>query len=160
MLLIFVADQATKFWVLKAIPMGTRIEVIPLMNFIHTKNRGAAFGMFNQAGGLFRFFFFGAVTVICLYYLIYLLGSTLVSERLHRFCYALILGGAFGNLLDRVAYGEVTDFVDVYYGHYHFYTFNIADSAISVGVTLLIASWISWKKILGRSSKDSEVKSS
>lgn len=137
-LVVFILDQVSKFAVVTYIQMGDRVQLFPTINLIHTTNRGAAFGMFHHSGAIFRLFFFGAVTVICLYMLLYWLGTTPQSEKLQRFCLALILGGAFGNLFDRMAYGEVTDFIDFYIGNYHWYTFNIADSAISVGVTLLL----------------------
>ncbi len=137
---VVVLDQASKWAVVTHIQMGERIEVTSFLNFIHTKNRGAAFGMFNQSGDLFRLFFFGAVTIVCLYMLFYWLGTIPLTEKLQRLNLSLILGGAFGNVIDRVLYGQVTDFIDAYYGSYHFYTFNIADSGISVGVTLLIIS--------------------
>ena len=151
--MVFTLDQASKFAVVTSIQIGEKIEVLPFLDLIHTKNRGAAFGMFHQSGALFRLFFFGAVTVICLYMLIYWLGTTPLAEKAHRFCLSLILGGAFGNLFDRVAFGEVTDFVDVYWKQYHFYTFNIADSGISVGVTLLILLMLPWPGVQNKKAK-------
>lgn len=127
--------------------MGTQIEILPFINLVHTKNRGAAFGMFHNTGASFRLLFFGAVTIVCLYTLIHWLGTIDERKRFQRFCFSLILGGAFGNLLDRICFGEVTDFVDAYYNGYHFYVFNIADSAITVGVTLLIAQSIPWTRL-------------
>lgn len=136
-LLVFVLDQATKYSILTYIPYGGKIEVCPFLNIIHTTNTGAAFGIFHQTSGWFRLIFFGVVTIVCLYLLIYWLGTTPVKDRLQRFSLALILGGALGNVVDRVLYGHVTDFIDVYYGNYHWPAFNIADSGITVGVVLI-----------------------
>jgi signal peptidase II len=155
-LVVFVLDQISKYYVMSNIRMGSRVVALPFLDFIHTKNRGAAFGMFNRSGGAFRFFFFGIVSVLCLYLLVRWLGSIPLSQKLQRVSFALILGGAFGNLYDRIVYGEVTDFIDAYYGDYHFYIFNIADSAITIGVTLLVITMIPWSKLRQSSNKKAE----
>ena len=136
--IIFVLDQFTKWLVIQYIDMGRHIEVIPgVFDLVHTKNRGAAFGMFHDASPTFRLIFFGLVTIACLTLLFYWLATTPLSDKYHRFCLSLILGGAFGNLLDRTLFGQVTDFADFYYEDYHWPAFNIADSGITVGVTLI-----------------------
>lgn len=136
-LILFVLDQVTKYFVIHYIEMGEQLRVAPFLNFVHTKNKGAAFGMFRDASPLMRVIIFGIVTILCLYMLIYWLGTSPLSERIQRLSLAFILGGALGNLCDRIVLGEVTDFIDVYYLHYHFWIFNIADSAITIGVVLM-----------------------
>ncbi len=135
---IFIVDQVTKLMVVKMIPLFDQIDLFPGFSFTHTKNKGAAFGMFHDSSWVFRLFFFGAVSVICLYLLLYWLGTTEKREKWQRVGLSLILGGALGNLLDRVIFGEVTDFLLAYYQQYRWPAFNIADTAISVGVTILI----------------------
>lgn len=150
---VFALDQFTKFLVVKYIPLGSNIPVFsPFLNLVHTKNRGAAFGIFHETDASFRAVFFGLVTLICVYLLLNWLSTARDDERSHRFCFSLILGGALGNLLDRVCFGQVTDFVDVYFQNwgYHFAAFNIADSGISVGVTLLFVMLIPWGRLMGK----------
>ncbi len=135
--LLVLFDQASKFAVIHYIEMGEQIAVTPFLNFVHTKNKGAAFGMFRDASPMMRLVIFGLVSIVCLTTLIYWLGTTPKVEKLQRASLVFIFGGALGNLVDRIAYGEVTDFIDVYYSGWHFWIFNIADSAITVGVILM-----------------------
>ncbi|MBN8554196.1 MAG: signal peptidase II [Deltaproteobacteria bacterium] len=139
-----VLDQFSKWAVIQWIPLGTHIPLMPSLNLAHIKNRGAAFGMFHDMPNLFRAGFFGLVTIGCFYLLIYWLGTIPKQDRWQRFSLSLILGGAIGNVIDRVLFGHVTDFVDFYIGEWHFATFNIADSAITIGVTLMFISMIPW----------------
>ena len=138
-ILAVASDQATKIWVRASIDEGSvGFSVIPgFFDIVHTQNKGAAFGMFNTASPTFRMIFFTLITIICLVLLFYWLGTSPMFEKLQRFSIALILGGAFGNVIDRAWFGQVTDFVDVYWKFHHWPAFNIADSAISVGVTLI-----------------------
>lgn len=131
-------DQLTKYLVIWYVDLGDRIPIIPFLNLVHFKNKGAAFGLFHDASPAFRLVFFGLVTLACLAFLIWSLGTSPLWDRYHRICLALILGGALGNVKDRLIYQQVTDFVDVYYGGHHWPAFNVADSAISVGVVFLV----------------------
>jgi len=134
---IFVSDQITKVLIVLFVPLHTRIEVLPFFQIVHTKNKGAAFGMFSDSSPIFRLIFFGAVSIACLYLLLYWLGTTPLKEFWQRFSLSLILGGGLGILLDRACFGQVTDFLDVYLNDYHWPAFNIADMAISSGVAIL-----------------------
>ncbi len=145
--IVFILDQLTKWAVIEYISMGDRVQVMPYFDLVHTKNRGAAFGMFHESTGLFRLFFFGGVTILCLYLLLRWLSETPLGDKFSRFLLSLILGGALGNLLDRIVFGEVTDFVDWYYGSYHWPAFNIADSAITVGATWFVLQILPWDAI-------------
>lgn len=147
---VFVIDQITKLLVVLYVDLGASIPIIPpYLNLVHTKNRGAAFGIFHDASPTFRLVFFGAVTLICVYLLLNWLSTADNKDKWNRFSLSLILGGAFGNLLDRSLFGQVTDFVDCYFPwwDYHFAAFNIADSGISVGVTLIFIHLIPWKRL-------------
>ncbi len=129
-------DQVTKFIVMRRIGMFEVITVIPgFFNLTYVRNRGAAFGMLAGVPGIWRSAFFIVVTIIAVAAIVLLIRKT--SERLLVAAFSLIAGGALGNLIDRVRWGEVVDFIDWYVRSYHWPTFNIADSAISVGVGLL-----------------------
>jgi signal peptidase II len=138
-LIVLVLDQLTKALVRSAIPLYESVEVIPgLLNLVHVRNTGAAFGMLNATDFPFK------SVVIALIALAGLAGvaayaATLAHEqRVARVGLALIIGGALGNLIDRMIDGSVVDFVDVYWRHWHFWAFNVADSAITVGVAIML----------------------
>lgn len=156
-LIVVVIDQATKVYIRDNIAEGERGATIirGFFDIIHTQNKGAAFGMFNQASPTFRMLFFTAITIICLGLLFYWLGTSPIKEKLQRFAIALILGGAFGNVIDRAWFGQVTDFLDVYISNSHWPAFNVADSAISVGVSLIFLKLIpeSFGNFFGRKRK-------
>lgn len=149
---VFVLDQITKWWVLFEIDHGReRISIWePWMAIIHVKNPGAAFGLFAESSLIFRLVVFGLVTLACVGLLLYWLGTTPQAYRWQRFAFALVLGGAFGNLKDRILFQQVTDFIAVriplgflqsinenWISYYDWPTFNVADMAISTGVTLI-----------------------
>jgi signal peptidase II len=142
---VLLLDQVTKFIVMRRIAMFEVITVIPgFFNLTYVRNRGAAFGMFAGVPGIWRSVFFIIVTVIAVAAIVLLIRKT--SERLLVAAFSLIAGGALGNLIDRVRWGEVVDFIDWYARSYHWPTFNIADSAITVGVGLLVVDMLFTKK--------------
>ena len=113
------------------------IEIIPFFNFTLAHNAGAAFSFLADAGGWQRWFFAGLATAVSIF--IFLWIRNLKShEKIMAAGLSLILGGAIGNLIDRVRFGYVVDFIDFYIGDWHWPAFNIADSAISVGAVILI----------------------
>lgn len=137
--LVFAGDQATKAMVERSIPQYSVIPVIPhFFNLTHTKNPGAAFGLFADSPAPWK----TAVLVLISAALIAtVVGIVWKSRRLQWEAgvgLALVLGGAVSNLLDRIRYGRVVDFLDFYYGSYHWFTFNLADSAIVVGAGFLV----------------------
>lgn len=136
-LVLFILDQVSKIYIIRSIEVGGSVYVTSFFNLVHTKNRGAAFGLFHQADDWFRLIFFGLVTIVCLILIVYWLGSTPKNLKLQSWGLRFILGGALGNLFDRVVYGMVTDFLDFHYSGFHFWAFNVADSAITVGVVLM-----------------------
>lgn len=136
-LVIVVLDQLTKFWANDILDYHQPVPVIPMFNLTLTYNTGAAFGFLSDAGGWQRWFFV-SLTLIISIILFRWIWMMHVTERLHAIALALILGGAIGNLIDRIWFGYVIDFIDIYYDTYHWPIFNIADSAITIGAILLI----------------------
>ena len=136
---IIVIDQATKVYIMQTMRLHESIVIIPnLFSITYIRNPGAAFGILSGSSGSFRFIFFGITSLFALG----LLGTILVrmpkDDWMGQISVVAILGGAIGNLLDRLRYGEVIDFLDVYIDTYHWPAFNVADSAITVGVIFLI----------------------
>ena len=143
MLIIVILDQVTKALVRNAIPFGDSRTVIPgLVDLTHVQNTGAAFGLLNSVEFPYKPVVMLMVASLALL-AIAVYGAQLgFHERLARFGLALILGGAFGNLLDRIFRGHVVDFVDVYWGDVHFWAFNVADAAIFVGAAFVLLDMI------------------
>lgn len=135
-LLVLVLDQISKQLVATQMYPGQVIEVLPFLNLVLVFNQGAAFSFLADAGGwqrhLFSLLAAGAALVI-----LYLLRKPGIRP-LTAFALALVLGGALGNLVDRLHQGAVTDFIDAYWNAYHWPAFNLADSAITLGAVLLI----------------------
>ena len=134
---IVVIDQLTKYWVSSVFSYGETLELLPVLNLTLVHNMGAAFSFLSDAGGWQRWFFTIvslAVSIVLVVWLYRLPArQTLLATAL-----ALVLGGAVGNLWDRVVFGYVVDFVDFYYQRYHWPAFNVADAAITLGAVLLI----------------------
>ena len=134
--LVVAADQATKALVLARFALGERLELAPFLNLVFVYNPGAAFSFLSEAGGwqrpLLVAFALGAAAIV----------SVLIvrrpQERLLCTGLALILGGALGNVIDRLRFGQVVDFLDFHAGGWHWPAFNVADSAITIGAVLLI----------------------
>ncbi len=134
---VLILDQLTKYLVMRYIPWHGIVRIIPgFFDLTYVRNPGAAFGILSGDHGVWRSVFFIAVTAIALGVIVVLIRKT--HERLLVVAFSLIAGGAIGNLIDRIRYGEVVDFIEWYYRSYHWPTFNIADSAISAGVGLLV----------------------
>lgn len=138
-LAILVLDQWTKWLVEIHLAEHASIEVIPsLLNWTHVRNTGVAFGLFASRGHAVGTWVLSLLGLTALGFVTYYFWVTPRRDRVLLGSLALILGGAVGNLLDRLARGAVTDFVDFYYGTYHWHTFNVADSGITVGIALMI----------------------
>jgi len=134
--IIVVLDQITKHIVETSIRLYEVVTVIPgFFNLTNVRNKGAAFSLFSTAPDGFRSVFFIGVTLAAVVVIAMVLRKT--HERLQVFAFSHILGGAVGNVIDRVRYGEVVDFIQWYYRSYYWPSFNVADSAITVGVLLL-----------------------
>jgi signal peptidase II len=121
------------------VPLHESVTVVPgLMDFTHVRNTGAAFGILNLADFPFKTVLIAVIATAALIGVGVYAASLAHHQLVARVGLALIIGGASGNLLDRIIAGSVVDFVDVYWRSYHFWAFNVADSAISVGVAIMI----------------------
>jgi signal peptidase II len=136
-LLVVVLDQYTKGLAQSALEYGRPVEVFSWFNLTLQYNKGAAFSFLSDAGGWQRYFF-SVVAVVISAVLVVWLYRMPRQQRLLALALALILGGALGNVWDRLVLGHVVDFISVHYGGYYFPAFNIADSAISIGAALMI----------------------
>ncbi len=135
--LVIILDQASKLLIDHHLELYESIKLIPFFQLTYVRNTGAAFSFLAQAGGWQRWFFIilsiSASIAIC-----YWLKNMPKDRHWESAAWALVLGGALGNLIDRIAYGYVIDFLDAYYQHWHFPAFNVADSAITIGVGMLL----------------------
>jgi len=132
---VLILDQTTKALVLKHLPLGGSISVIPgFFDLTHVHNPGGAFGFLSGMSSEVRSLLFVAVSVLAVGLILYFYWQTPVRQRLLAIGLALLFGGAVGNLIDRVRFGIVVDFLDFYVGELHWPAFNVADSAITVGV--------------------------
>lgn len=136
---VVAADQVTKAMVLANLPLYHSLAVIPgFFDITHIQNPGGAFGFLAGSGPGVRKVVFLFVSLLALVLIFWFYVKT---PRTHRFLatgFAMIFGGALGNLIDRVRFGKVVDFLDVYIGSYHWPAFNVADSAISVGIGIFV----------------------
>lgn len=139
---VVVLDQLTKQWVTQSLGLREVIPVMPSFNLVLAHNAGAAFSFLAGAGGWQRGFFIG-IAVVAAVVIVYLLRKH-HGEKLFSLALALVLGGALGNLIDRIQFGHVVDFLDFYVQTWHWPAFNVADMAITAGAGLLI--WDSLKK--------------
>jgi signal peptidase II len=136
---VIILDQLTKAWILAMLRLHEGFPVIDgFFNIVHVRNPGAAFGFLAGAAPAFRSVFFLSVTLAAIILILHFSRSIRNDEPSLVVSLALILAGAGGNLIDRVRFGEVVDFLDVYAGAYHWPAFNVADAAITTGASLLV----------------------
>jgi len=134
---VILVDQFTKWLAEASLVPYQPVPIVPMFNLTLAYNTGAAFSFLSDAGGWQRWFFI-SLTLVVIVVLFSWLWRMRAEEKLHAMSISMILGGAIGNLIDRVLLGHVIDFLDVYYDVHHWPIFNIADSAITIGVILLI----------------------
>jgi signal peptidase II len=134
---IIVLDQVTKWLMVSWLALYETVAVMPYFNLTMAHNYGAAFSFLAQAGGWQRWFFIVLAIVISIVLIVWL-AKLKPHAKLEAISLSLILGGAIGNVIDRIVYGYVVDFLDVYIGSSHWPAFNVADSAICIGAVLLI----------------------
>lgn len=134
---VIILDQWTKALATEHLQMFRPVEVMPLLNWTLMHNTGAAFSFLSDAGGWQRWFFTVLAIGVSIALLIWIYRLP-KHEKMQAITLALVLGGAIGNVIDRIRFGYVVDFIDVYWKDYHWPAFNIADSAISVGAVLLL----------------------
>jgi signal peptidase II len=138
--LIIIADQFTKYLVLKHIPLFKSIPIIQgFFSLTHVRNPGGAFGFLASNGAPWRHWLFIGAVIFALGMILYFYYKTPKTHPYLGMGLALIFGGAIGNLIDRLRFGEVVDFLDVYVAHLHWPTFNVADSAVTIGVSIFVA---------------------
>jgi len=142
-----ILDQLTKF-LAKIYLKGKVLEVLPFLNFTLVYNRGFVFGFFNEKGGLLKALFYYGIPIALVLTLAVLLLK--VKDRSTRFALALITGGGLGNLIDRLFFGKVADFIDFHLGSWHYPTFNVADICVSLGIALLIFRYLFEQKEIKR----------
>ncbi len=146
-IIVVVVDRWTKVLATAQLDFGKPLEILPIFNLTLLYNKGAAFSFLSDAGGWQRWLFTGIAVVTSGILTVWLLRLPR-TDRLLAASLGLILGGALGNLWDRVNYGYVVDFISVHYQNHYFPAFNIADSAITLGAILLIADSLlkSWRE--------------
>ena len=135
---ILLLDQSTKYMVGKYLPLHRRIEVIPgFFNLTHVRNPGGAFGILGGAGQGWGTLFFVGVSVVAIGSLLFFFKRIKEDEKNLGLSFSLVFAGAIGNLIDRLRYGEVVDFLEFYVSTFYWPAFNIADSAICIGIGLM-----------------------
>ncbi|VEE61070.1 Lipoprotein signal peptidase [Shewanella putrefaciens] len=153
--LVFLADQLSKQWVLANFDLFESVKLLPFFNFTYVRNYGAAFSFLSEAGGWQRWLFTLVAVGFCTLLTVWLRKQSASLWKLNL-AYTLVIGGALGNLIDRLMHGFVVDFIDFYWGKSHYPAFNIADSAIFIGAVLII--WDSFFNSKSEQDKTEEVK--
>ncbi|MFN6961558.1 MAG: signal peptidase II [Rhodocyclaceae bacterium] len=133
---VVIADHACKAWVLNAFHLYESVTVTPFFNLVLVMNPGASFSFLANAGGWQKWFFIALALAISAWLAVMIRRHA--GQRLMPAALALILGGALGNVIDRLRFGAVVDFLDFHLGGWHWPAFNVADSAITIGVILLL----------------------
>jgi len=136
---IVILDQVTKMLILRSVPNGASRVVIPgFFNLSHVRNRGAIFGLFSQSGNPVVYVALAVASLGALVLVMYYFIKVPAQDRLLKITLSLILGGALGNQVDRLLRGYVVDFLEVYVKSFHWPSFNVADSGITIGAILLV----------------------
>ena len=134
---VLIIDLGSKYLILQNFALGDTVPLFTSLNLHYARNYGAAFSFLADSGGWQRWFFSGIAIGICVV-LTVLMYRSKATQKLNNIAYALIIGGALGNLFDRLWHGFVVDMIDFYVGDWHFATFNLADSAICIGAALIV----------------------
>ena len=137
-IVIVIADQLTKWAIIEWVPLYDKIPLNSFLNITHQKNPGAAWSFLADAGGWQRWFFVTLSSIVSVVIVVWLWRIRAAGLAVLGAGLALVLGGAIGNLIDRIVLGHVTDFIQVMFGSWAFPSFNVADAGISVGAALLI----------------------
>ena len=150
---VILLDFVTKAYISSAMSLHESFVVVGgFLNITYVRNPGAAFSFLADAPAVFRSVFFISVTILAIILVFYYITKSKIEEPFMIFSLSLILSGAVGNLIDRLRYGEVVDFIDVYVSSYHWPAFNVADSAITVGAVIMILELTRGKKKQGNSA--------
>jgi signal peptidase II len=128
--LVVILDYLTKEIIIAVVMPHEIINILPFLNIVHVRNKGVAFGILSDLGNnLFIF-----ITIVAILLIIYYLSK--LSKKTELYSLSMILGGAIGNLIDRIRFGEVVDFIDFFVGKWHWPAFNVADSALTIGIII------------------------
>ena len=137
--IVVILDQITKELIMNTLPVSRSLSIIPgFFNLTHVQNPGGAFGFLAQQSDLVRKFVFIFISILAAGMVLWFYKKTPESHPFLAAGFALIFGGAVGNLIDRIRFGSVVDFLDVYAGSYHWPAFNVADSAITIGIAIFV----------------------
>lgn len=140
---LLISDQVTKALIARNIAINSSIEILPnFLHLVHIRNRGAIFGFFSQSGNIWVFILLTLASLTALGLVIYYFFKTSPSEKFLKISLSLILAGALGNLIDRVFRGSVIDFLDFSVEGWHWPSFNVADSCITIGALLLVFAFL------------------
>jgi signal peptidase II len=159
--IVVILDQLTKWAIVNNLRVHESIPILAgFFNLVHVRNRGMAFGLMNRPGNDLSFYFLTAASLFAVAFLFVWFYRMKEEDWRVSLGLSLVLGGAIGNLIDRLRFREVVDFLDLYFGHYHWPAFNVADSAITVGtVWLAISLILQSKRRSGKERKDTPPKS-
>lgn len=146
---IIFLDQLSKYWVLQNLDLHQAMPILSSFSIVHARNYGAAFGFLNNVGGWQTVLFSSVALGVSLVLLVWLKRTSAIERQL-SIALAMVLGGAIGNLIDRLQFNYVVDFLLLHYNSWQFPAFNVADSAITVGAILLLMDSFGWKFISDR----------
>lgn len=149
--LIALADQLIKWLVQQSMAYGQSVEITPFFNWVHVWNKGAAFSLFADGGGWQRYFFI-AIAVVVSAVLVKLIRDS--HKRTEALAYSMVLGGAFGNVIDRVFRGYVVDYLDFHWQSRHWPAFNLADVFIVLGVAMILVTSFTAEKGAGNNMEN------
>lgn len=131
---IFSIDRLTKYWIVNKLDSGIDISVTSFLSFNLIKNEGIAFGLFSFNQKIY----YNSLTILIFIIVMVIFWMIIKSNGLEKIGFSLVFGGAVGNLFDRIFYSSVPDFIDIHFGNFHWFIFNVADIFISLGVIILI----------------------
>lgn len=149
--LIALADQLIKWLVQQSMAYGQSVEITPFFNWVHVWNKGAAFSLFADGGGWQRYFFI-AIAIVVSAVLVKLIRDS--HKRTEALAYSMVLGGAFGNVIDRVFRGYVVDYLDFHWQSRHWPAFNLADVFIVLGVAIILVTSFTAEKGAGNNMEN------
>ena len=145
-LIVIILDQYTKYLLIQSFALHQSLDIIEhFITIVHVRNRGIAFGLFAGQGSGLQVLVLTVTSLLAITFIFYLLKSVKETQYYAIITLSLILGGAIGNLIDRIRWGEVVDFIDLHWYQYHWPAFNCADSAISIGLVLLLIGMVTNK---------------
>ena len=138
----FSIDRLTKYWIVNKLDSGIDISVTSFLSFNLIKNEGIAFGLFSFDQKIY----YNSLSILIFIIVMVIFWMIIKSKGLEKIGFSLVFGGAVGNLFDRIFYSSVPDFIDIHFGNFHWFIFNVADIFITLGVIILIYSEILLKK--------------